>query len=124
MTDFLANRLRDHTLRGVSYAAPSTVYMALFSTVTTEAGGGTEVVGGSYARQAITFNVGASPGLAVQAGSVTFASMPAGLVRAVGLMDAATGGNMLYHGRLARELNLVAGQSFTLNAGDLKILID
>jgi hypothetical protein len=124
MTDFLANKLRDHTLRNIAYSGPTTVHLALFSTVTTEAGGGTEVTGGSYARQAITFAAGTSAGLAVQSGSITFPSMPAGLVRAVGVMDAASGGNMLYHGRLAREVNLVAGQSFTLNNNDLKILID
>ena len=50
--------------------------------------------------------------------------MPAVTVRAIAVMDALTAGNMLYHGRLPREVILAGGQSFTLNSGDLKILID
>ena len=124
MTDFLANKLRDHTLRNIAYTGPTTVHLALFTTATSEAGGGTEVTGGSYARQAITFAAGGTPGLAEQSGVITFPSMPGGIVRAIAVMDAASGGNMLYHGRLARELSLVAGQSFTLASGDFKVLLD
>lgn len=123
MTNYLANQIRDHVLRNVAYTSPGTVYLALFTTATTEAGGGTEVTGGSYARQAITF-AGPSAGLAEQSGSITFASMPAVTVVAAAIMDAATVGNMLFHGRLPRLLILGAGQSFTLASGDFKVLLD
>ena len=124
MTDYLANVLRDHTLRNMAYTSPTTVYLALFTTATTEAGGGTEMTGGSYARQAITFDAGAIAGQADQAAVVAFTDCPAATVVAAAVMDALTVGNMLYHGRLPSQRTLVGGETFTLIAGDLKILID
>ena len=53
-TDFLENKIIDHMLRNQAYTPPTTVYVALFTTATTDAGGGTEVSGGAYARQAVT----------------------------------------------------------------------
>lgn len=124
MTNYLANELRDHVLRGAAYTSPAAVYVALFSSATTEAGGGTEVTGGSYARQAITFAAGALAGQADQSGSIAFAGMPTVTVVAAAIFDAATGGNMLFHGRLPRARSLTAGEAFNLNSGDFRILID
>jgi hypothetical protein len=124
MTDYLANALRDHTLRNTAYTSPTTVYLALFTTATTEAGGGTEMTGGSYARQAITFDAGAIAGQADQATLITFTDCPAATVVAGAVMDALTAGNMLYHGRFPAQRALVGGEPFNLLAGDLKILID
>lgn len=55
MTNFLETELFDHVLRGASWTSPTTVYAALFTAAPGEAGGGTEVTGGSYIRKAITF---------------------------------------------------------------------
>ena len=66
-SNFLENEILDHVLRNSSYTPPSTVYAALFTSNPDEDGSGTEVTGGSYARQAVTF--GAASG-----GSVTNSS--------------------------------------------------
>lgn len=124
MSNYLASKVRDHSLRNIAYTSPTTVYLACFTTATTEAGGGTEVTGGSYARVAITFSAGAYAGLAEQAASVAIANMPTCTVVAVALMDAATVGNMLFHARLPRPRALTAGQSFDLNSGDFRVLVD
>lgn len=124
MTDYLADAVRDHVLRNTAYTSPTTVYLALFTTATTEAGGGTEVTGGSYARQAITFAAGTLSGQADQSGSITFSSMPAATVVNMAVFDALTVGNMLFHGRLPRQRAVAGGADFVLNTGDLKILID
>lgn len=124
MTDYLANKIRDHVLRNIAYTSPTTVYVAAFTTPTTEAGGGTEVTGGSYARAALTIAAGSDAGLGEQSGSISIANMPACSVVAIGIMDASTGGNMLFHGRLPRQRDFVAGEPFTLASGDLRILID
>jgi len=124
LTDYLANALRDHVLRNTTYTSPTTVYVALFTTATTEAGGGTEVTGGSYARQAITFIAGATAGLAEQDGAISFTDMPASTVKAAAVMDALTGGNMLIHGRLPVEVNVAGGAPFSLLDADLKVLFD
>lgn len=124
MSDYLASKVRDHTLRNISYTSPTTVYLACFTTATTEAGGGTEVTGGSYARVAITFAAGAVAGLAEQSGSVSISNMPTCTVVAIALMDASTSGNMLFHARLPRQRSLTAGQPFSLNSGDFRVLVD
>ena len=124
MSDYLATKVRDHTLRNIAYTSPTTVYLACFTTATTEAGGGTEVTGGSYARVAIAFSAGVYAGLAEQSGSVAIANMPTCTVVSIALMDAASSGNMLFHARLPRQRSLTAGQSFDLNSGDFRVLVD
>ena len=55
MSNHLENALINATLRNTSYTSPATVYVALFTTDPTDAGSGTEVSGGSYARTSVTF---------------------------------------------------------------------
>jgi len=55
-TDFLENKIINHVLRNTAYTAPATVYAALFTATPGESSAGTEVTGGSYARQAATFS--------------------------------------------------------------------
>lgn len=50
LTDYLENKLVDHIFRASSYTKPSVLAVALFTSAPGEAGGGTEVTGGSYAR--------------------------------------------------------------------------
>ena len=124
LTDYLADAVRDHVLFNTAYTSPTTVYLALFTTATTEAGGGTEVTGGSYARLAITFVTGATAGLATQNGALSFTAMPACTVKAAAVMDALTVGNMLIHGRLPVAVDVVGGGTFGLLDADLKVLFD
>jgi hypothetical protein len=95
-SDYLENKLLDHTFRNTSYAPPATVYLALYTANPTDAGGGTEVTGGGYARQAITFGA-ASGGAISNTAAVAFTATGAnyGTVSAVGIFDALSGGNLL-----------------------------
>ena len=54
LSNYLENALINATLRNTSYTSPSTVYVGLFTTDPTDAGSGTEVSGGSYARESTT----------------------------------------------------------------------
>jgi hypothetical protein len=87
--DAFLNILRGTTLSGI------TPYLALFTVAPGEAGGGTEVTGGSYARTAVTFGA-PSAGVISNSGAVTFPVPSAGWgdVVAWAIMDAASGGNM------------------------------
>jgi len=116
LSDYLENKLVDQLLRGQAYSFPSTLYFALFTAAPADAGGGTEVTGGSYARKAITpsltnFNgthgttTGASSGtggLTDNAVEILFPTPSAnwGTIAAWGIYDALTGGNLLMHGTL------------------------
>ncbi len=101
-SDYLENALLNHVLRNVALSSPVTVYVALFTVAPTDSGGGTEVSGGSYARQAVTF-AAPSGGVVANSGSVTFpvASAPWGTIVDMAIFDALTVGNMLYYGVLA-----------------------
>lgn len=95
-TDFLENEILDHAFRNASYTPPTTVYLALFTAAPSDAGGGTEVTGGGYTRQSITFGA-ASGGSISNTGAVSFTASGAsfGTVTHVAVMDASTAGNML-----------------------------
>jgi len=117
MTDYLENKIIDWLLRGQSFTPPSTVYVALFTAAPTDAGGGTEVSGGSYARVGVactlsnwagtqgagttTASTGSS-GTTSNNVAITFPAPTAnwGTVTAFGLFDAPTGGNLLIYGNL------------------------
>ena len=120
MTDYLEDKLRDHVLRNVAFTSPATVYLRLFTTATTDAGGGTEVAGGSYAGQAVAFDAGAAgSGAADNSGAVSFANMPAATVTHAALFDAAAGGNMLLHAPLTSPKTVGAGDTLTFAVGDV-----
>lgn len=53
ITDYLETRLLDHTLRGDPFTSPTELFVSLHTAATTDAGGGTEVSGGAYARAQI-----------------------------------------------------------------------
>lgn len=112
MSDWLENRLIDYLFRGQTFAAPTTVYFALFTVTPTDAGGGTEVSGGSYARVGVACSLAnfagtqsagstvassGTNGTTSNNGTITFAAPTANWGSVVGMaaMDALTGGNML-----------------------------
>jgi len=124
-TDYLENKIIDHMLRNQAYTPPSTVYVALFTSATDDTGGGTEVSGGSYARQAVTLSA-ASGGASSNTADITFpqATTDWGTITHIALMDAETGGNMLMHSPLDASKTVNNGDTFKINAGDLDVTVD
>lgn len=118
LSDHLEAALLNHVLRATAYTSPATVHLALFTTATTDAGGGTEVTGGSYARQAVTFGA-PSAGAAANTVAVSFTLMPAATVTHAAIMDASTAGNMLFHGPLTASKTVGSGDTLTFAIGDL-----
>lgn len=112
-SDYLENKILDHVLKHVSYTSPTTVYLALFTSDPGDASGGTEVTGGSYARQAIAFN-SASSGSSTSNGAVSFTSMPATTVTHFVIFDASTAGNRLYHGAFDASKTTNSGDTLTV----------
>lgn len=108
MSDYLERELRKHIFRTGTFAKPSALYVALFTSDPTDAGTGTEVSGGGYTR--IACNPGdanwtaasATDGITTNAVAITFPQPSAawGTVTHFGIFDAATGGNLLLHGPL------------------------
>lgn len=121
MTTYLKNALFNNVLRNTNFTPPVTVYLALYTTATTDAGGGTEVTGGSYARAAVSF---AAPvdGVGSNAATLTFNNMPGVTVTHAALMSAVTGGNMLLHGPLISPKTIAIGDSITIAIGDVDVV--
>ena len=123
LTNYLENKLIDHFLGTASYTMPADVYIALFTVAPSDAGGGTEVTGGSYARQVATFSA-ASSGATSNDSNVDFTGMPAATTVAIGIFDALTSGNMLLYGTLTTNKTTDAGDTLRIATGDLDISID
>lgn len=125
MSDYLENVLINAILRGIAYTSPATVYLGLFTSDPTDAGTGTEVSGGGYARQAVTFSA-PSNGSTSNSAEVLFPQATAnwGTVTHVGIFDAATGGNLLLHGALAVSKTIATGDQFKIAAGKLTVTLD
>lgn len=126
ISTYLEDALLNAVLRGVAYTSPTTVYMALFTTIPTDANIGTEPPGSAgYARQAVTFDVPAG-GSVQNLSTVTFgpATVSWGQVRWVGIYDAATAGNLLFWGSLASPKDIGVGQSLVFAAGEVNITLD
>lgn len=124
-SDFLELKILEHTLGISSYTAPTTTYLALFTSDPTDAGTGTEVSGGSYARQSISWNTPAS-GATTNSADVTFPQATAnyGTVTHIGIYDASSAGNLLYHGSLSASKSVEENDTFIVEAGDLSVSLD
>lgn len=126
LSDYAENALLEHLLNNVALTSPTDVYVALFTSDSGELEAGTltnEVSGGSYARQTAAFDAAAS-GATQNSGAVSFTDMPAVTVSHVAIMDAATAGNVLFHGALAASKTLNSGDTFTIATGDLDVTMD
>lgn len=124
MSNYLENALINATLRNTSYTSPTTVYVGLYTSDPTDANSGTEVSGGSYARTAVTFGA-PSNGVSTNSGAVEFpqATGSWGTVGWIGLLDAATSGNLLYHTALDTSKTIDNGDIFKIAIGSLSVTL-
>lgn len=125
MADALSDYIEKQVLnwlKGTAFAgAPTTLYVALYTATPTDAdASGTEVSGGTYARQPITTSSGwsaisgggASPNQISNAAVIDWSTtLPACTLVAWALYNALSAGNELWWGPLT-------GQPISVNAGD------
>lgn len=119
-TDYLENKILNHVLKNTAYTQPATVYAALMTVAPTDSTTGTEVTGGSYARQAITFGT-PSAGSVSNTLAVNFSAVPAGTITHIAIFDASTGGNMLYYQVLNSQIVATAGSDIEFGIGDITV---
>jgi hypothetical protein len=140
-SNFAENKLIDHLLRATAYPVPTAIYVGLFTTPSSDAGPGTEVSGGSYARvqvgpglaswtatQGGTAGVSTgTTGISTNVADITFPAPTAawGTITHFGLFDAVTGGNLLMQNALAVPKVVSSGdQAPKFPAAGLSIQID
>lgn len=124
MSNFLENALINATLRNTSYTSPTTVYLALYTSDPTDADTGTECTGTGYARQAITFGA-PSNGVSTNSAAIEFAQAGNswGTITHIGIRDALTTGNLLYHSPLDASKTIATGDVFRVAIGSLSVTI-
>jgi hypothetical protein len=126
-TDYLENKLLDHQVGKTSYTMPS-VWIALFTAAPSDAGGGTEVTGGSYARKSTAGAdwVAASGGSTSNATVQTFVTATGswGTVTHFALFDASTAGNMLRWAALTTSKTIGSGDVASFPVGNLVLTED
>lgn len=139
LSDYMENKLVDHVFRGRAYSAPSNIYVALFIAAPSDAGGGVEVSGGSYARVRIgpsdtawlstqgTNAAVPSSGTSHGTANGTLIVWPVatanwGTITHVALYDALTGGNLLIWNvmQLPKAVNS-SDPAFSFRTGNLAV---
>lgn len=125
-SNYLEDKILEHVLRNVAYSSPATVYLALYTVNPTDSTAGTEVSGGSYARQAITFGAPSPVGTIKNSAQVTFpvATADWGDVTGFAIMDNVAGGNMLYWSAFAATKTILSGDQLKVAANAIVITED
>jgi hypothetical protein len=124
MSNYLENALINATLRNTSYTSPAAVYIGLYTSDPTDANTGTEVSGGSYTRTAVTMGA-PSNGVSTNTAAVEFpqASGSWGTVGWIGILDATSSGNLLYHTPLDTSKTISSGDIFKIAIGGLSVTL-
>jgi hypothetical protein len=124
ISNYLENAIINATLRNTTYTSVATVYVSLWTSDPTDAGSGTEVAGGSYARTAVTFGA-PSGGVSTNSAAVEFPQATAswGTIGWIGINDAQTSGNLLYHTALDTSKDIDSGDIFKIATGNLSVTL-
>ena len=119
MSDYLQDKLRTLVFRtGAGYVKTAALYVSLHTANPTDAGTGTEVSGGSYARVNVppldaNWSAGTpTDGITSNVNAITFPAPSAnwGVITHCALWDAVSGGNMIAYATLTTPK--------TVNSGD------
>ena len=123
-SDTFETRVLTWVFTNSSATRPTAWFVALYTGAPNDAGGGTEVSGGAYARQAVTFSV--SGDTATNTGAIEYPTATAGYgtVTHVGIFDASTGGNLIAYAALTASKTIDTGDVLRLPAGDLDVTLD
>ncbi len=122
LSDYAENEMLDHMLGTGAFAAPANVFLSLWTSDPTDDGSGNELSGSGYVRKDINFGA-ASSGVATSSGVVTFdtASGSWGTVSHIGIHDAVSSGNLLFHGVLSASKTISSGDVMQIANGAITI---
>ena len=124
-TNYLADRLVKCTVGTVNYTAPTAVYLGLYTADPTKAGfSSNEVDAASYNRQLVKFS-DPKDGVATNDSQVDWntATSDWGNVGWVSVMDAPSGGFMLYFKALENPKEVLSGDQLKIDANKLQLTL-
>jgi hypothetical protein len=107
-----------------SVTRPTAWYIALYTVAPTDGGGGTEISGNAYVREAAAMSVTGDN--ATNTGAIEWPTATGtwGTIVAVGVFDASSAGNLIAYGNLTVSKTITSGDVFRIPAGDLDITMD
>ena len=107
-----------------SVTRPTAWYIALYTVAPTDGGGGTEISGDAYVREAAAMSVTGDN--ATNTGAIEWPTATGtwGTIVAVGVFDASSAGNLIAYGNLTVSKTITSGDVFRIPAGDLDITMD
>jgi len=128
MSDFTEDLVLDWLLTNGAATRPTAWYVGLYTAAPSDTGGGTEVSGNGYVRQAVTFTVsGTNPTTATNNAQIDFPAATGsnwGTITHAAIFDAETTGNMLWWGALSASKVINVGDIFRFPAGDIDLTLD
>lgn len=116
----IENQLLDALVGTTAYTVTTPVKLALVTVNGDDATAGTEVSGGSYARQTITFGA-ASSGSITNSGTINFTGMPSCTVVGIELYDSAGTPKRLAYGALTSSRTVTAGDTVQFAASTVTL---
>jgi len=125
----LEHAILNHFFRSVSQPAPATLFLALYISDPTDDDIGTEIAGGGYLRQTITFSEPQQVGGRGQIANNTQITFPTatanwGTISHWGVRSAATGGNLLTYAPVPTPKLIEQGDEAKFNANAITIAVD
>lgn len=126
LSDYAEKLLLDWAMTTGSATRPTSWYVALYTAAPSDSGGGTEVSTGGYTRQSVTFGAASSPGgTTSNTGAVSFTASGAnfGTVTHIGIFDASTGGNLLWHGSMTASKTVNDGDTLEFSIGNIDLTL-
>jgi len=134
LTNYFEDKIWNHVFGSTTYTKPTNWYVGLLTATPSDSAGGTEVSGGSYARQICAFTItGTGTALATNTSAITFPTATAdwGIVGWVGIYDAVSSGNLVAYQNLQKSdfsttttKTVNDGDIFKFNASTIKITLD
>jgi len=98
----------------------TTHYLALYTSNPGVSDSGTEVTGGSYARQAITWG-SITAGAISNSANITFTGIPTANITHWGIKSASTGGTLKLFGALNSSIASITGDEVSIPIGNLSL---
>jgi len=124
LSDYAEKLLLDFLMTTGTATRPTNWYVALYTGAPSDSGGGTEVSAGGYARQSVSFNAASSPGgTTSNSNEVSFTASGGdyGTVTHMGIFDASSSGNLLWHGALTASKAVADGDTLTFAIGNIDL---
>lgn len=120
LPDTIENQLLDALVGTSAYSVTTPIKLALVTANGSDSAAGTEVTGGSYARQTIAFDA-ASGGSIDNNAAISFTGMPACTVVGIEIYDSAGSAKRLAYGALTASRTVTAGDTVQFASGAITL---